>query len=274
LAIPQSRTVSARQGKLSGSAAISSLPETLSPALAALFIAASFFTSALTAAIGIGGGVALMALMGTALPVASLIPVHGLVQLGSNSGRALHQRAHVVLPVLLPFAAGALIGAAAGASVTLQLPDAPMKLALGAFVLIVTWLQVPPLTKLGKTGTAAAGLAVAFLSMLFGASGPLVAAFFEKSLPGRLEMVATGGAAMIIVHGLKVAAFAFAGFAFRAWLPLIATMIVSGYFGTVLGTKLLHRIPEARFRTGFKIALSALALDLMRRGLGIPSAAF
>ena len=232
-----------------------------------MFITASFFTSALTAAIGIGGGVTLMALLGTALPVASLIPVHGLVQLGSNCGRAWHQRAHVVWPVLLPFAGGALIGAAAGASVTLQLPDAPMKLALGVFVLVVTWLKVPPLTALGRAGTAAAGLAVAFLSMLFGASGPLVAAFFEKSLPSRLEMVATGGAAMIIVHGLKVLAFALAGFAFAPWLPLIAAMIVSGFFGTLFGTKLLHRIPEARFRLGFKIVLSALAFDLMRRGV-------
>jgi uncharacterized protein len=244
------------------------LPETISPAIAALFIAASFFTSALTAAIGIGGGVALLALMGTALPVASLIPIHGLVQLGSNSGRAWHQRIHVVSIVLFPFAAGALIGAAAGALVTLQLPDAPMKLALGVFVLAVTWLKVPPLTRLGKAGTAAAGLAVAFVSMLFGASGPLIAAFFEKSLPGRLEMVATGGAAMIIVHGLKVLAFALADFAFAPWLPLIAAMIISGYFGTLLGTKLLHRIPEARFRLGFKLVLSALALELVRRGLG------
>jgi uncharacterized protein len=211
--------------------------------------------------------VALLAVMGTALPVASLIPVHGLVQLGSNSGRTWNLRAHVIWPVLLPFAAGALLGAAAGASVTLQLPDAPMKLALGVFVLAVTWLKVPPLTALGSAGVAAAGLAVAFLSMLFGASGPLVAAFFEKSLPGRLEMVATSGAAMIIAHGLKVVAFALAGFAFRPWLPLIAAMILSGYFGTLFGTMLLHRIPEARFRLGFKLVLSALALDLMRRGL-------
>lgn len=267
MAIPQGRAVSAWQGQLSGSAAIHFLPDALSPAIAALFIAASFFTSALTAAVGIGGGVALLALMGASLPVASLIPVHGLVQFGSNSGRAWHQRVHVVWPVLLPFAAGALIGAAAGASVTLRLPDAPMKLALGCFILLITWLKVPPLAKLGNLGIAAAGLAVALLSMLFGASGPLVAAFFEKSLENRLETVATGGAAMIMVHGLKVLAFALAGFAFTRWLPLCAAMIASGYAGTLFGTSMLHRIPEANFRLGFRLVLSALALDLIRRGL-------
>ena len=239
----------------------------MSLGLAAVFVVASFFTSALTASFGIGGGVALMALMGMSLPVASLIPVHGLVQLGSNSGRAWHLRAEIVWKVLLPFALGALIGAAAGATLVIQLPDAPMKLALGLFVLIVTWAKVPPISGLGQTEIAAAGIAVAFLSMLFGASGPLVAAFFEKTLGSRLELVATGGAAMIIVHGLKVAAFALAGFAFGPWLPLILAMIASGYFGTMLGTKLLRKLPEDGFRTGFKIILSALALDLVRRGL-------
>ncbi len=228
---------------------------------------ASFFTSALTAAIGIGGGVALMALMSAVLPVASLIPVHGLVQLGSNSGRAWHQRAHVIWPKLLPFITGAVFGAIIGTTVAVQLPDRPMKFALGIFVLAVTWLKLPALSSMGKNWVALGGAIVAFLSMIFGATGPLLASFFEKAFPDRKELVATVAVGNVVVHGLKVLAFAFAGFAFAPWLPLIAAMIASGYFGTVLGTKLLHRIPEARFRLGFKIVLSVLAVDLMRRGI-------
>lgn len=243
------------------------LPESVSPGLALLFFIASFFTSALTASFGIGGGVALMALMGASLPVASLIPVHGLVQLGSNFGRTWQQRNNVVWVTLLPFLAGALAGAAIGAAMVIQLPEAPLKLSLGAFILIVTWVKLPDFSAVGRLGIGLAGTAVAFLSMLFGASGPLLAAFFEKAFPDRREMVATSAAAMILVHGLKVAAFALAGFAFSQWLGLIAAMIVSGYFGTMLGTRFLNSIPERHFRLGFKIVLSVLALDLMRRGL-------
>jgi uncharacterized protein len=211
--------------------------------------------------------VALLALMGTALPVASLIPVHGLVQLGSNSGRAWHQRAHVVWPQLRPFMIGAAFGALVGATTIVQLPDRPMKLGLGVFILALTWLRLPTLGGMGKNLIGLGGALVAFLSMIFGATGPLLASLFEKAFPDRKEMVATVAVGNVVVHGLKVFAFALAGFAFAPWLPLIAAMIASGYFGTVCGTKLLHKIPETRFRLGFKLVLSALAVDLMRRGI-------
>lgn len=48
-------------------------------------ILASFFTSAITAAMGIGGGVVLMAIMAVFLPVSALVPVHGIVQMASNA---------------------------------------------------------------------------------------------------------------------------------------------------------------------------------------------
>ena len=243
------------------------IPASLSLGAAGLFVAASFFTSALTASFGLGGGVAMLAILGASLPVASLIPVHGLVQLGSNSGRAWIQRGAVAWPALIPFLAGALLGAAAGAATVIQLPDRPMKLALGLFILVITWLKMPSFGKPGQKGIAIAGLIVAFFSMLFGASGPLMAAFFDKAFNDRQRMVATSAAAMVCVHGLKVAAFALAGFAFRDWLPLIFAMIATGYLGTMLGTHLLGRLPEAWFRAAFRIILSLLALDMMRQGL-------
>ena len=82
--------------------AISGLvPSGLEPAAAIILVTASFFTSALTAAFGVGGGVFMLALMGLMVPVAALIPVHGAVQLGSNTGRAWHQRARKGVGVLL-----------------------------------------------------------------------------------------------------------------------------------------------------------------------------
>lgn len=244
------------------------LPDGLDPLVAGLLVVASAFTSALTAAFGVGGGVAMLTLMGLFVPVAALIPVHGAVQLGSNTGRAWHQRANVRMDVAAPFIAGSVIGAIIGAFVVVQLPDALLKLVLGVFVIAITWTKIPGIEKLTRTGLAIGSVVVALVGMLVGATGPLVSVLFAQFFANdRKALVATHAAGMVAQHGLKIVVFGLAGFAFRDWLPLIAAMIVSGYLGTVYGTRLLERMPEESFRKWFKIAITVLALDLLRRGL-------
>ncbi len=244
------------------------LPEALGALPALLLIVASFFTSALTAVFGVGGGLAMLALLGLFIPVAALIPIHGAVQLGSNTGRAWHQRAHIRFSIATPFIIGSLVGATAGAFFVVQLPDALLKLVLGIFVIVVTWAKIPGAARLGHAGLAIGSAVLALASMFVGATGPLLSAFFAQIIPDdRKALIATHAAGMTIQHALKVIVFAVAGFAFWRWLPLIAVMIASGYMGTIYGSKLLEKMPEKTFRRWFKIGLTLLALDLARRGL-------
>lgn len=244
------------------------LPDGLSLVPALILVTASFFTSALTAAFGVGGGVAMLALMGLFLPVAALIPVHGAVQLGSNTGRAWHQRAGIRWPMLWPFLGGAVIGAAVGALMAIELPDAVLKIVLGLFVIVVTWARIPGFDRLSGAGLVAGGAVISALTMLLGATGPLISAFFGQVIRDeRKALVATHAAGMTMLHTLKIMAFGMLGFAFWRWLPLVAVMIATGYAGTVHGTRLLHALPEQVFRTGFKLLLTLLALDLVRRGV-------
>ena len=244
------------------------LPDGMGPGVAALLVIASSFTSALTAAFGIGGGIAMLALMGLFVPVAALIPVHGAVQLGSNTGRAWHQREFVRMDVALPFIAGSVVGAICGAFLVVQLPDALLKLVLGGFILVLTWAKIPGIDRLNRAGLAIASVGTALLSMMVGATGPLVSVLFAKFFANdRKALVATHAAGMTAQHLLKIVVFGLAGFAFWTWLPLILAMIVSGYLGTVYGSKLLDRLPEEQFRKWFRIGISILALDLVRRGL-------
>lgn len=244
------------------------LPEGLGAGAALLLVVASFFTSALTAAFGVGGGVAMLALMGLFIPVAALIPVHGAVQLGSNTGRAWHQRAHVRRDIFGPFLAGSFAGAAAGAFFVVQLPDALLKLVLGLFIVAVTWTRIPGFDRLSRAGLAVGSAVTALVTMFVGATGPLLSAFFAQLMPGdRKALVATHAAGMTVQHFLKVVVFGFAGFAFAAWLPLVAVMIASGYLGTVYGSAWLEKLPEETFRRWFRIGITLLALDMVRRGL-------
>jgi uncharacterized membrane protein YfcA len=243
------------------------LPEGIGMAVAVLLVVASFFTSALTAAFGVGGGVAMLTLMGLFVPVAALIPVHGAVQLGSNTGRAWHQRAHVRHTIFLPFVAGSLVGAVAGAMVVVQLPDAVLKLVLGAFIIAVTWAKIPGFERLGHAGIAIGSGVTALITMFVGATGALLSAFFAQIIPDdRKALIATHAAGMTIQHFLKVVVFGFAGFAFAQWLPLVAIMIASGFLGTVYGSRWLETLPEETFRRWFRIGITLLALDMIRRG--------
>ncbi|HMQ57592.1 MAG TPA: TSUP family transporter [Rhizobiaceae bacterium] len=237
----------------------------LAPALA--LVVASFFASALTAAFGIGGGVAMLALLGYALPIQALIPVHGLVQLGSNAGRAVTLRAHVRRDVLTPFALGAAVGAAVGAMTVVRLPEALLRTVLALFVLAITWAKPPSAGRLSAGGLAAGGLLTTLATMFVGATGPLVAALFARTLTDRKQLVGTTAVAMSVQHFVKVVAFGFLGFAFSRFAPLVIAMIASGYLGTLSGARLLAAIPEKAFRLAFRLLLTALALDLLRRGV-------
>src|SRR5690606_6998789 len=126
-----------------------------------------------------------------------------------------------------------------------QLPDALLKLVLGGFVLLLTWVRIPGIDGLTKTGLAVASVALAVLSMLVGATGPLVAALLARFFQNdRRALIATSAVALTTQHLLKIVVFALAGFAFWEWVPLVAAMILSGYMGTVYGTSLLERMPE------------------------------
>ena len=230
-------------------------------------VAASFLTSGITAAFGIGGGLLMLALMGLVMPGAVLIPVHGAVQLGSNAGRAWRARGDVAWSVAAPFALGTLAGAFAGAPLTVSLPDAWFRIALGLFVLLITFAPVPAIAASGRAGHASSGAVTGFLSTLFGTTGPLVITILSHAIGERMRLVATTALCMAAQHGLKIVAFGALGFSFGDWLPLVAAMVLTGYAGTVVGLGLLARLPEARFRTAFRILVTLLALDLVRRGV-------
>lgn len=239
------------------------LPPDVAPAFAVLLVGLSFITSALTGALGLGGGVLMLAVLATALPPATVIPVHGLVQLGSNVGRLALMRGWVATSFIVPFALGSLIGALLGAMVVTELPGAVLRAILGLFVLWSCWGRKLRPSALPKRAFALVGAATSFVTMFIGATGPFVAAFLDPERLTRHQVVATHAACMTVQHSLKVAAFTALGFAFLPWLPLLALMIGLGFLGTMAGKRLLDRLPDKSFARAFRIVLTLLALNLL-----------
>lgn len=239
------------------------LPEGLSALSAGVLVVTAFFTAALTAAFGIGGGVALLAVMASLVPVAVLIPVHGVVQLGANTGRALVQLRQVVWPLLGIFTGGALVGVLIGGQLVVTLPEILLKSFVGLFVLFTLWGPKVKGAKGGPIALALGGVFATILTMFVGATGPFVAALLAPRLEDRRNYAGTHAAAMVMQHGLKVVTFGFLGFAFGAWVPVMVAMVAAGFLGTLLGTRLLHALPEKTFRVAFRWVLTLLALQLI-----------
>lgn len=244
-------------------------PDLISTGGAVLLISASLLTSALTAAAGLGGGITLIAVMANVMPPAALVPVHGCVQLGSNAGRALVQLKHVDRMIALWFACGAIVGAITGGAIAVQLPAYILKAGIGAFVLWIVWGKVPKIVGMRKRAVTVAGFASTFLSMFFGAAGPIGGAVLSTLGLTRHGFVANQAVTSMTMHVFKVVAFGALGFAFAPWAGLIFLMILSGFVGTLLGSLLLGKMNEKMFKTGFRIVMTLLALNLFAQAFGL-----
>jgi uncharacterized membrane protein YfcA len=235
---------------------------------AALFlIAFSAFTSFITAAAGIGGGIMMVAVMAVLMPAQAVIPVHGVVQIGSNGGRTAIMWRQVQWQVLLPFCAGSVVGAAIGGLTVVELDPAILNIGLACFILYSVW--APPLTAPGRFKVVATGAFSSFLTMFFGATGTFVSAMVKSMKLGRLEHVATHSACMVAQHVIKVIAFGLLGFNFAPYAGLVVAMIVSGFLGTVIGKRVLVRMNDQFFHRVLAVLLSLLALRLLYEGVSL-----
>lgn len=212
---------------------------------------------------GIGGGVLLLAILATTLPPAALIPVHGLVQLGSNGNRAIMTRNHIDWSMVKSFTAGAVVGAFAASFVVIQLPLYLIQLCVALFILFLVWGPKPRRHQVSEKGQVAYGAATTFLSMFVGATGPLVAGVVHRQNYDKHSITATFATCMSFQHLLKMVVFSLVGFTFWQWLPLIIMMILGGMLGTWLGLKMLNKIPAGHFKVIFKTVITLLALRLL-----------
>ena len=233
----------------------------------AIMCAVSFAGSFIAGALGLGGGLLVMATMASLLPPTVLIPLHGIVQLGSNAGRAWMLRPHILKAVVPPFLIGTIIGAVIGGNLVVSLPTAILQMVLGAFVLYATWGPKFKAHRPGNKSFFGIGLLGALATMFVGATGPLVAPFAAASTDKRQEVVATHAVMMTIQHGFKIVAFGVLGFAFGPYVPLLAGLLLCGFAGTWVGKHTLNKLPERAFRIALKVIITALALKILYSGL-------
>ena len=239
------------------------VPPDLTVLLTAALVLLSFLTSALTASVGLGGGLVLLVVLASFLPPLVVLPVHGVVQFGSNFGRASLLRQYIDWTITGYFLVGSILGVILAGRIFVALPADVLRAILGLFVLYSIWTPKLRPSNIPLSGFLGVGAVTSFASIFVGGTGPLVSAFLSPENMGRKNWVATHAICMTGQHGLKGVIFGFLGFQFLPWLPTIIAMILSGFLGTLAGRRILNRLPEKLFKQLFRVILTLLGLRLL-----------
>ena len=225
--------------------------------------AASFLTSLVTAAVGIGGGLGLLSIMPSFMPVAAVVPLHGVTQLFSNMSRFVFDWRHAETGLLPAYFAGACLGGAAGYFFIGRIPDLYLSAALGGFILLCTWTGL--VMRLGRlfTGFFSIAFIQTFLSLFVASVGLLSQPVLIKSGFAKDRVIVTHAMQMSVLHGLKVFVFVAAGFPFIRYWQLMAVMIVASAAGSYFGGFFRDRIPERIGMIALKAGITFFALKMI-----------
>lgn len=223
----------------------------------------TFFTSTVAGIVGLGGGMMLIAILPSFLPLNALIPVHGLTQMSSNFSRAVFGYKDIQYETIPKFLIGSLAGIALFASIISMISLEYVPLFIGAYILLSLWSKKFN-NKIKKyENYYLVGFLQSGLSIVVGATGPLTMTLLLKDYEDKDKVVATGAALMSITHILKVFVFMYFGFVFFDYIGIIIAMIIGAVAGSYAGTKLRDKIDGKKFTMILKVLLSALAVKLI-----------
>jgi len=235
--------------------------------VAILIVFGSFFSSFISATFAVGGGFIMLAILSSALPITSAVPLHSWMMLGLSLGRFWYFRKDINWHIVIPFILGACIGVFAGGRVYFDLSEYLLSLVIGLLILGAVWM--PQRVRWGSqlpTPFFWVGIIHSFISTLFSFGGLYQPLMLRAALT-KLQIVGTLAAGLLLMNLLKLGAYSYYGFDYGPYFGVILAAVLVAIPGAFLGKKVLHRIPEDRFRLIFRIIMTCFALRLLYRAL-------
>jgi uncharacterized protein len=225
----------------------------------------AFLTSIISAVVGMAGGIVLLSIMTFFLPLNIIIPVHGIVQLVSNSTRTWLLRRHIVKPVFMYFILGLPFGGFTAIYLIKQLDSKVIPLLLISSIITYTLFKPKrlPAVNIPEWSFCFIGFIVGVLGPLIGATGPFMAPFFLKPKWEKEQIVATKASVQIMGHLIKIPIFIFTDFPYQEYLLPIVLMSSVSLIGTKVGIMILGKIEDKVFRWIYQTALFAALIRLV-----------
>lgn len=236
-----------------------------------VLVVTAFVTASLSAVIGMGGGILLLAVMFCFMPFGQAIPLHAAVQLVSNGTRIIaYRRAadwHAVRRFLLGVVPGVMIaGLLLWSLGEVGRAEPYIKIVIGLYILTATFLPKPkPVPGHdGTRGFTLIGLAAGTAGLTVGATGPLIAPLFARRHFVKERLIATKAACQMLTHVFKIVAFWTLGtIDFGRFSLLLVAMTAAAVVGTFLGRRILKHVSPAAFVVLYRIALGGAGLKVL-----------
>ena len=241
-----------------------------------ILIVAAFITSAISAVIGMGGGIILLGIMAIIIPEGYMvIALHGIIQLFSNTTRTYLFRKYIKKDIINEFSKGAIIGLILSGLIIAslinlfnvdsanQIKVELLKPLIGCFIIWYLFFKkskkIYPRRSFGRVGIVS-GITTVFI----GATGPLIAPFFLDGKLTKNNIIANKAACQMITHLGKIPLFIlFFNVNYMKEYQTLLPLVIAVFIGTNFGKKVLQFIPEHIFTILFKTTLTIIAIRLI-----------
>src|SRR5258707_2688955 len=216
-------------------------------ALGLLMVATAF----LSVLFGMAGGLMLIGVLLTILPLPSAMVLHAITKMASNGWRAFLWRRHIRWRPVAIYMIGCALALGAW-SITRYVPDKPIALLLlgvTPFMARLTPANLKPNPDSIWQGTFYGSVCMG-LMLMTGVSGPLMDAFFLGGKLDRRGIVATKATGQVASHFVKL--IYFGGIIDQAATldPVLACVaVIASMTGTTLARRILEAKTDQQFRT-------------------------
>jgi uncharacterized membrane protein YfcA len=230
--------------------ALLSAEESMSPLLIAALGALMVATAFLSGLFGMAGGLILIGVLLTILPLPSAMVLHAITQMASNGWRAFLWRALIRWRPVFVYLIGCALALAVW-SIARYVPDKPIALLLlgvTPFMARLTPKGLKPNPDSIWQGATYGSICMG-LMLMTGVSGPLMDTFFLGGNFGRREVVATKATCQVASHFTKLIYFGGIIDQAASLDPVLAAIAVAAsMLGTTLARRILEAMSDAQFR--------------------------
>jgi uncharacterized membrane protein YfcA len=234
--------------------------------LAALIVAATYCVFGMT---GFGSTVLALPLLAHLVPLKFAVALMLLLDLTASLALISRARGAVRKDELLRIVAFLFAGMALGVTLLIKLPERPLLVTLGVFLLVyAAWCLAGRRAAgtLAPGWAAPIGLVAGAFSALFGTGGVLLVVYFAGRIADKSELRATTAASILLSSGTRAVLFGTTGLLAQDGLLLTALMLLPSVFiGLWVGQHLHARVDPRHVLRAVYLLLVVSGLSLLAR---------